>query len=439
MFFSASSENIINPIKSIIVDLGGVLFPPDSSTTINQELLDFLISQKEAGKQIFYLTNLSGQLLKKRIQAIPDLFDGGLSSVDPSMAKPNPEFFQEFLNIYKLKASQSIYFDDTFVHIDSTRKLRFWSKQYLWGSTDPQEYLEQVQFGKIDQQPQPPKIIMLGKPNVGKSSLFNQLVGKDVQIVTEIAGTTLSVNDYLLERQSTHTYKAEGGEQRFEAKVIQKYMILDSTGIRKPGQRTMGVESFATYRSIESAHRSDVICFVMDISQPITHQDQVVAGICQEAGKGIVLVLNKVDLVTNEQKAQFLKNFHHKFAFLKIDNIVYTSTTERIGLDEFWDKVDNALEQRNKQIPKEEVRKLFNYLMKKKRPNKLRNKKRPVVYDLAYRGGNPPTFELLVKDKTAIHWSWVRFLENTIRRQFHFTASGLKLKVVEVDRKNILN
>ncbi|NJK71854.1 MAG: HAD-IA family hydrolase [Thermales bacterium] len=366
------------------------------------------------------------------------MFDGGMASIDEQIAKPNPEFFKELIEHYSINPKESIFFDDNHLNVLAARDLGFWAKQYLYDKTNPSSFLENIIFDKLVQNPEPPKIIMLGKPNVGKSSLFNALVEKDIQIVTEIAGTTLSVNDYLLERKSQYKYESEQEGICFEVDRFKKYLVLDTTGIRKPGQRTMGVESFATYRSIESAHRSDVICFVMDVSTPITHQDQVVAGICQEAGKGIVLVLNKVDLIDEDEKAAFLKSFSHKFAFLKIDNVVWVSATKKIGLKQFWQKVDQALVDRGKVIPREDVRKLFNYLMKKKQPNKLRNKKRPVVYDLIYTGGNPPTFELLVKDKTAIHWSWVRFLENTIRKQFRFTASGLKVKLVQVDRKKIL-
>ena len=104
-------------------------------------------------------------------------------------------------------------------------------------------------------------------------------------------------------------------------------------------------------------------------------------------------------------------------------------------MNQIWNTIDFALEERNKEISRDELRKLFNYLMKQKPPKKLRLEKRPIVYDLIYSNEKNPTFELLVKNKNTIHWSYLRFLENTIRANFGFENTEIKIKAVNVARK----
>lgn len=434
LFYSSQESQIVNPIDNIITDIGGVV---TADNIINEEYVEQLKSLKESGASLYYLTTFTQVQLDPIIEKLPDLFDGGLCKDDTKWTKPDPYVYRELAEKYNFEPSKSIFIDDSQTNVVAAREVGFFGIHYLYGKTNISAIYEEIISGQLNKIPNPPKVLFIGKPNVGKSSLFNSMIGEEIQIVTDVAGTTISVNDTLLNREVFHNFRSEDGFVNISTPVSKDYVLLDSTGVRKPGQRTMGAESFATFRTIQAAHESDVICLIMDATTPLTHQDQVVAGICQEAGKGIVLVINKMDIVDAEQKQAFLKSFHHKFAFLKIDNTVFVSAKENIGMRELWQSIDLALEDRKKTISREQVRKLFNYLMKKKRPNKLRNKKRPVIYDLLYKQSSPPTFELLVKDKEAIHWSWVRFLENQVRRQFRFTASGVKIKLVEVDRKNV--
>jgi FMN phosphatase YigB (HAD superfamily) len=217
-----------------------------------------------------------------------------------------------------------------------------------------------------------------------------------------------------------------------------KYVLLDSTGIRRPGQRTFGAESFATFRTIEEAYDADVICMVVDGSEPLTHQDQVVAGIVSQAKKGVVVIVNKADLVDELGRVKFQLEFEHKFQFLKIKKFVWVSALTGEGMNLIWNSIDYALEERNMDISREELRKLFNYLMKQKPPKKQRLEKRPVVYDLLYDNSKTPTFELLVKNKATIHWSYLRFLENTLRKNFGFVNTEIKVKAVNVSRKMVV-
>lgn len=231
--------------------------------------------------------------------------------------------------------------------------------------------------------------------------------------------------------------------------MTKKYILLDSTGIRRPGQRTMGAETFATYHTIQAAWESDVICLVVDGSQPLSHQDQVVAGICKETKKGLVVIANKADLVGLEGQRKFEREFYRKFNFLKVEKFIWISALETLEgtthegsigmpLESIWESVDEILDRREREIDPEQVRTIFNYLMKQRPPQKMPTRKKAVCYDLLYTSKNPPTFELLVKDKLAVHSSYLRFIENLLRKQFKMDGAGLNVRMREIKKQHIL-
>lgn len=391
---------------------------------VNEEVVDFIFSASD-DYNIYYLTNIDEYNFEKCAEEdFFDEFKGGIASYQTEFKKPQKEIYQLLLDEYKLNPEETVFIDDRPENIEAAKQFGLNGIVFDTEKTDLEKELKTIEQrlnGELDESI--PKILLLGKPNVGKSSLFNSMVGKEIQIVTDIAGTTLSVNDTLIEREE------------------KQYILLDSTGIRRPGQRTFGAESFATYRTIQSAYEADVICVILDGSEPLSHQDQVVAGICKEAKKGIVVIANKADLVDADQKQKFIRDFYNKFAFLKVNKFIWVSAkeTEDGNLKQIWETIDESLASRSKEIDRAELRKLFNYLMKQKPPKKLRIKRKPVVYDLLYTRSKPPTFELLVKDRNTIHWSYLRFLENILRENFGFEGTEIVVKVTEIDRSKVMS
>jgi len=397
---------------------------------INAEVLNFIKKCRFEGRKTYYFSNIQEKTFApyKNLQ-IWEFFDGGLFAFESEYKKPNLNFYLEISKKYSLNQEEIIYIDDLKQNLEPAKELNWKTILYQRDKTDLEQEINTLEGVEFCQ----PKVLFLGKPNVGKSSLFNAMAKQNIQIVTDVAGTTLSVNEAEIIRkkeikQNDHNF--------FENK---KYTLLDSAGIRKPHQREMGVETFATYQTVQAAFKADVICLVVDGSQPLAKQDQIVAGIAKEAIKGIVIVVNKSDLIDEEQKAKFKKDFDRKFAFLKIREFVWVSAKNQLNLDQIWESVDSAINQRNLTIPKTKLRKLFNYIVKNKPPKKLRNRRKPIIYDLILEKNSPPIFTLLVKDEQTIHWSYLRFLENLIRKNFNFKNTEIKIKLKEISSKKVLS
>jgi small GTP-binding protein len=550
-----------------------------------EDIRQFIKELVSEDKRILFFGDMSEQLFKTlQDQPILEYFDGGTISETIGVSYPHPDVYVSMQKRFNVDPIQTVVIDDQAIHCEVAKRQGF--KTILWqrNTTDLLEEYRLVQAGVESYRPV--KILLLGKPNVGKSSLFNKLTNKELQIVTEIPGTTLSVNDYLLEREvpiviesiiidldshirwdfpfpvdeditevidkhlhkksnkheftgkynkSTHQliayeeiieqmqeyleWSAELSEIKqydlkafglsqvdpdvfdiysrcplkgsgilwdgftvpdlkllsgktivisaqecivkawrergyrtiwsepadmfgqiediLEATLRKNYVLLDSTGIRKAGQRTLGAETFATYRTVQASYDADVILFMVDASQPISHQDQVVAGIAQEARKGMVIVANKLDLLDAAGRKDFQRSLVGRLQFIKDTQIVWISAEKGTGIDQLWQAIDTSLQNREREISRTELRKLFNYLMKRKPPQKLRLKKRAVIYDLLYTKSKPPTFELLLKDKETVHWSYLRFLENIIRQQFNFENTQIVVKLKEVEQKKV--
>jgi HAD superfamily hydrolase (TIGR01509 family) len=403
----------------------------NQSVEIHPSTIEVFKQLKEGGYKIAVASNST---IYERSQAIlkskyAKYFEAYVDPYDSKVSKPDILYFENLHErMGNVELKHVVFFDDKSENVLGARVAGMWGVEVTSTEMNFIEEIERIELGFADRIPKTAKILLLGRPNVGKSSLFNALFGEDKQIVTEIAGTTLSVNE----------------EKVYVPEIRKDVLLLDTVGIRKPGKRTFGAESFATFRTIEAAHEADVILLVMDGSTALTQQDLIVAGVAKGTKAGIVVVANKEDIVSPEQRERFIKDFNFKLNFLKVDQFVWVSATDiaagkaEESKQQIWDAVENSIVERKRVISREEIRKLFNYLMKKRPPKKLHNKKKAIIYDLLFTKVNPPTFELLVKDKTTIHWSYLRFLENTLRRQFHLTSGSIKVKMFEIAKKNVL-
>jgi len=367
-------------VENFVLDFDKVIYDFENKVVL-KNTLDFIAEQKALGKRFYYLANILEEQnedfeQKLKPQLLTD-FDGGLTDLEYGNSKPDHDIYLELVDKYDLDPAVTIYIDSDQENIDTAR-------------------------------------------DVGMNGVL-------------FDSKTTNLNKEYLKISSFLGNSAEDLENR----QSQSYLLLDTAGIRKAGQRTLGVETFATYRTIKAVNEADIILLMFDASTELTHQDQVVAGIAAESKKGIVVILNKMDLLNDIQKDKYIKDFDRKFKFLKVDRVVWISAFKKHNLEQIWEAVDEVIESRSKFVDPNEVRKLFNYLMRKKPPQKMTDKKKPVVYDLVFTRQAPPTFELWVRYAETVHWSYSRFLANILASQFGFTGGRVHVKIVEKKRMKL--
>jgi GTP-binding protein len=267
-------------------------------------------------------------------------------------------------------------------------------------------------------------IAMVGRPNVGKSSLINALLNKEKLIVSDIAGTTRDSTDSLI----SHKEK--------------EYNFIDTAGLKRPGKTKMGIEKFSALRSMVSIERCDVALLVIDSSQPISHQDQQIANYILKAGKGLIILANKWDLKDEEEdsedeikrRAAYIANLKRKFPFLSWSPVIFTSAVTKKNLHHIFDQVETVLKERKKRIPTAKLNTFVQQIMIKHGPTgKTRIK--PKIYYITQPEVNPPHFLIFVNKKSAFHFSYLRYLENRIREAFDFTGTTIRLEYREKERR----
>lgn len=253
------------------------------------------------------------------------------------------------------------------------------------------------------------RVALLGRPNVGKSSLLNSMVGKQKAIVSSIQGTTRDVN---------------------EADVMyhgRKIVISDTAGLRRRGKIEQGIEKFSSYRTLAAANASDICILVLDATELGTSQDLHIAGQIMEAAKGMIIVVNKWDMVEAEDKTQakILRRLHHEFDFLTWAPVVFTSATQGLNVTKLFELIMEIAERRNRQIPTTELNTWLRAKVLAHPPAGLKNR-HPKLNYITQIDGNPPTFLLFGSHIEFLHWSYKRYLENEMRKSYDFTGTAIR-------------
>jgi GTP-binding protein len=253
-----------------------------------------------------------------------------------------------------------------------------------------------------------PKLAIVGRPNVGKSMLFNAIVGEERAIVDQIPGTT---------RDAVDTDFAHRG---------QELLLIDTAGIRRRGRSSIGIEYYSLIRALRAVNRCDVALLVTDAVEFITAQDVHIAGYIKQAGKGMVLVVNKWDLVSGQPREAYAHQIQQRLKFMSHVPVVYVSAKFRLGVDDIISKAMEVWQERQKQLPDPVVDKLIKEaVIAHTRPRK--GLKQLEVIRAYQAGINPPSFALLVNDPELVHFSYQRYLENRLRQTFGFSGTSLRL------------
>ncbi|MBW3538029.1 ribosome biogenesis GTPase Der [Candidatus Parcubacteria bacterium] len=255
------------------------------------------------------------------------------------------------------------------------------------------------------------RLALLGRPNVGKSSLLNALAGKQQALVSGVPGTTRDVNAI--------TVKYHGRELE----------ISDTAGLRRRGKIDRGVEKFSTLRTLGAVASSDIGVLLIDAGEPSAAQDQHIAGLVANSGKGLILVVNKWDAVDKDDKTQarYLRRLQANFAFVPWAPVVFTSAATGLNVTRLFELATQIDQRRQTKIPTPALNKLIESLVLKQPPAGLKNR-RPKINYAAQTGTNPPAFALFASHPEFIHFSYRRYLENGLRRAYDFAGTPVKLE-----------
>jgi GTPase len=252
------------------------------------------------------------------------------------------------------------------------------------------------------------KVAIVGRPNAGKSMLLNKLVGSERAIVDDTPGTTRDAVDTPFE------YKG------------QKMLLIDTAGVRRRGKVERGVEQYSVVRTFRAIDRADVVLMVIDATELVTSQDTHIAGYIQEALKGIILVLNKWDLIEEKDMAAWNARVKSEFKFASYAPILYTSAKSGQGIEKIMPLAIQIYQERQKRLTTSTVNNVIQQAVAAHNRPHLHGKQLKVFY-ATQAEVNPPTFVFFTNDAAIVHFSYKRFLENTLRKAFGFEGTPIQL------------
>ncbi|MED4885032.1 ribosome biogenesis GTPase Der [Bacillus smithii] len=260
------------------------------------------------------------------------------------------------------------------------------------------------------------KFCLIGRPNVGKSSLVNAILGEERVIVSDVAGTTRDAVD------SPYTYNG------------QKYVIIDTAGMKKKGKVYESTEKYSVLRALRAIERSDVVLVVLNAEEGIREQDKKIAGYAHEAGRGIVIVVNKWDAVEKDEKTmnEFEKKIRSHFLFLDYAPIVFVSAKTKKRLHTLLPVINMVSENHAMRVQSSVLNDVIMDAVAMN-PTPTENQRRLKIFYATQVAVKPPTIVIFVNDPELMHFSYERFLENRIRDAFGF--EGTPIKIIARSRK----
>jgi len=262
------------------------------------------------------------------------------------------------------------------------------------------------------------KVAVIGKPNVGKSSLINKILGENRNIVSDIAGTTRDSID-----------------SEFENKYG-KYVFIDTAGIRRKSKVTERIEKYSVMRSILAIERADVCLMLIDANSGVTDQDAKIAGEAHEAGKGIIIVVNKWDEYDKETGTmeKYKKEIYSKLSYLNYAPIIFISAKTGQRVEKLFELINNVNEQNSKRVTTSQLNEVINEAISIVQPPSDKGKRLKVLYG-TQASIKPPTFVIFVNKKELFHFSYERYLVNQIRKEFGLEGTPVRIIVREKGEK----
>ena len=269
-----------------------------------------------------------------------------------------------------------------------------------------------------DEEDERPRIAIVGKPNVGKSSIVNKLLGEQRVIVSDIAGTT---------RDAIDTEIVHDGRE---------YVFIDTAGLRRKSRIKEELERYSIIRAVTAVERSDVVLVVIDAAEGVTEQDAKIAGIAHERGKGIVIVVNKWDAIEKDDKTmrKYENEIRRVLSFMPYAQIMYVSAQTGQRLNKLYDVIDVVIENQNLRVATGVLNEIMMEAVAMQQPPSDKGKRLKLYY-ITQVSVKPPAFVIFVNDRELMHFSYTRYLENKIREAFGFKGTSLKFFIRERKEK----
>ncbi len=264
-----------------------------------------------------------------------------------------------------------------------------------------------------------PRIAIVGKPNVGKSSIINKLTGENRVIVSDIAGTT---------RDAVDTQVIHDGTE---------YVFIDTAGLRRKNKIKEELERYSIIRAVTAVERADVVVMVIDAVEGVTEQDAKIAGIAHERGKGVIIAVNKWDAIEKNDKTmnEFTKKVRDILSFMAYAEIIFISALTGQRLGKLFDTVDMVRQNQNMRVSTGVLNEIMTEAVALQQPPSDKGKRLRLYY-MTQVAVKPPTFVIFVNDKKLMHFSYTRYLENRIREAFGFRGTALKFIIRERSGKD---
>ena len=389
----------------MLVDTGGI--EPDSNDVILEQMrrqAEVAITSADA---IIFVTDMKSGVTASDQEVAHMLLKSGKPVVlcvnkCDSLGEPPAEFYEFYnLGLGEPFAVSSVHGHGTGDMLDEVLK-------YL-----PDENADDEDDDVI-------KVAVIGKPNVGKSSIINRICGEDRVIVSDIAGTTRDATDSVVENKDG------------------KFIFIDTAGIRRKSKVLDSIEKFSVLRAYMAVDRADVAVIVIDATIGFTEQDSKVAGYAHEKGKACVVAINKWDAIEKETNTmnEFIKDLDKDFSFMSYVPYVFISAKTGQRMDTLFEKIKYVAKQNAVRIPTGRLNEVLSYATSRVQPPSDKGRRLKIYY-MTQASTKPPTFVYFVNRADLFHFSYQRYLENQIREVFSLDGTPIVFKIRERDRNDV--
>lgn len=383
-----------------LIDTGGI--EPKTDDTILAQMREQAMLAIESADCIIFVTDMTTGVTANDADVAAMLMKSGKPVVltvnkDDNIGAPPPEFYE----FYNLGLGDPI--SVSAVHGHGTGDLL----EAVFKNLPPEE--------PDDYDENAIKVAVIGKPNVGKSSLVNFIAGEERSIVSDIAGTTRDAIDSEVVR----------GDDR--------YIFIDTAGMRRKAKVIENIEHFSVLRALMAVDRADVCVVMIDATVGFTEQDSKVAGYAHDKGKACVIAVNKWDAVpdkTDKTMQEFTKKLENDFSFMSYAPFVFISAKTGSRVEKLFDLIKVVHEQHNRRISTGVLNDMLNYATSRVQPPSDKGKRLKVYY-MTQASSAPPTFVIFCNSKELFHYSYQRYLENQIRESFGLDMTPIKITIRE--------